>query len=414
MSLVNDMLKDLDARRREAPTHSLGAEKLVPASERVAAAKKSRSVWIVLALSAVLIGLLGMYLFLSGQSSGQITSPIVLPPVAEVQTGNINEPLEPEQELMAQVMTDDGVSPAQQTDVQQNSSEALLRLEARLQQLEAQNQALLESQQREAEAIAAAMNVSGQQNPAEPQLAEDVWINSEWANAPALPAEETEPQSFGQASPDINAASAPATQITPRTMSLQDRDRQAVQLALQQWSSGQRLAALQTLDMFAYENPEAHGSRETLAKLLIQQGEPERAMQAVELGLSIAPNNNAYKKIKARLDIEQGRAEDALTLLLRSPPAAAVDTEYHDLMANAYLTAQRYDVAAMTYQTLLQIDPAEGRWWYALAASYDAQGMSTDAAQAYDRALLQTNLSLALRQATQQRLQLLRQSSAAR
>jgi MSHA biogenesis protein MshN len=416
MSLVNDMLRDLDARRREGAGHGLGAEKLVPAAERpVKRLSLSPGKITAVVLVVILAGLATLLFFMQRQPAGQLPFSVQIPTTASVeQEPSATDNLEAmESELIAQA-----AAAAAQT-VAIEATQTLSQLEARLQQLEAQNQALLEMQQREAELAAtiASTSVPATANAgagaSNAMTAEDAWIDSEWANAPALPADDLNSSATTAVTMPAEDLTSPMNRV-PREMSLQDRDRQAVQQALQQWSSGQRLQALQTLDRFAYENPEAHGSRETLAKLLIQQGEPERAMQAVELGLSIAPGNNAYKKIKARLDIEQGRAEQALQMLLASPPPVQADTEFHDLMATAFLSTQQYDFATATYQSLLQQNAAEGRWWYGLAASFDARGQSQDAAVAYERALQQVNLSPSLRQASQTRLQLIRQISAAR
>jgi Flp pilus assembly protein TadD len=194
-------------------------------------------------------------------------------------------------------------------------------------------------------------------------------------------------------------------------MSFQDQDRQQVQLALQQWSSGQRLTALQTLDAFSFENPQAHRSRATLAKLLIEQGESERALQVVELGLTIAPRHDDYRKIKARLLLGAGRADEALALMSAGAPSVSADPEFHDLLATAYLAAGRFDNAVISYQMLLQQDEDVGRWWYGLGAAFDAEGRSTSAATAFERALRSGDLSAGLRQTSQQRLQSLRRAS---
>lgn len=415
MSLVNDMLRDLDARRRDGAGRGLGAEKLVPAAERPAKSTRLSPAKIsVLVLGVVLVGLAAVLFLMQGRSGGQLPDAVQLPITANVEQDVTSD--EDAEALEAELIAQAAAAAAQTVAIE--ASQTLSQLEARLQQLEAQNQALLEMQRREAEIGISSAGISAPPPAVEASAAhtttqEDAWIDQEWANAPALPADLPGTTTATAQAPIIDPAAAPMNRV-PREMSLQDRDRQAVQQALQQWSSGQRLQALQTLDRFAYENPEAHGSRETLAKLLIQQGEPERAMQAVELGLSIAPGNNAYKKIKARLDIEQGRAEQALQMLLASPPPVQADTEFHDLMATAFLSTQQYDFASATYQSLLQQNAAEGRWWYGLAAAYDARGQSQDAALAYERALQQVNLSPSLRQASQTRLQLIRQISAAR
>ncbi|MDP2091564.1 MAG: hypothetical protein Q8K17_01070, partial [Pseudohongiella sp.] len=225
------------------------------------------------------------------------------------------------------------------------------QLEARLRQLEAQNQALLQAQA-QADATARAQQQAQLEQLAvvrQPQIAADAQINREWADAPALPAE-TAFETPANPSTD-NAATDPqqsASSRVARELSFYDRDRQQVQTALQQWASGQQLTALQTLDSFAFENPQAHYSRETLVKLLIQMGETERAMQAAELGLAIQPGSAVYRKLKARLLLAANTPLEAVDLLAVASPAVSSDTEYHDLLASAYLAARQYEGAVHT------------------------------------------------------------------
>lgn len=430
MSLVNDMLRDLDARRRDAPAPGPGAEKLVP-SEDYRAKKSSSPKWLIWApmLLVAIVAIVWLLTIGRGNSAGQLPAvQIASEPVATIEAATAEET----EELIAQA----AAAAAAQT---------MAQLESRLQQLEAQNQALLEAQRQVSNPVMqspqtaqTAMQQPLQQNvqptmqplvqqPPQQSIQQPMQqppmqqpmqsqgqqvsagVNQAWADLPAMTPEEM------QASQSLASASA-STPLTrsPTELNFEDRERLQVQTALQQWASGQRLTALQTLDSFTYENPTAHNARETLAKLLIQQGEPERAMQAVELGLAIAPNNTAFRKVKARVLLDTGNANDAVVLLSQNSPPVSADTEYHDVLATAYLANAQYDLATLVYRALLQSGASEGRWWYGLAASLDAQGYTQDAAQAYERALQQLNLSASLRQTSQQRLQLIRQSSAAR
>lgn len=423
MSLVNDMLRDLDARRRETPSGKPGAPKLVAATEKQAVKKRYGLIAIMALLTVVLVGVISAFLIQWSENQGSLT---VAPPVASVSGSNqvVILPDTTQVETMPAGTAQGNPVPVS-TPPAAVASEALSQLEIRLQQLEAQNRALLEAQQREEQLLQAqsqaiviqqpsaqltgqtpvqptAQTTGSAQSAASPN---DAWINQAWADAPALPAEGDNEL--------IAGSTTTATTRSTRQLSLAERDRQQVQLALQHWSSGLQLAALQTLDAFTFQNPDAHNSRETLAKLLIQQGELERAMQAVELGLAIAPNQNGYRKLKARLLLESGGAVEAVNLLASSAPLVSSDPEYHDLLASAYLASQQYESAATTYQSLLQQNSAEGRWWYGMAASLDASGRTADALIAYERALQQSSLSQSLRQISQQRLQAIRQSQSA-
>lgn len=416
MSLVNDMLRDLDARRREVPSRGLGAEKLVPATD---IANRSRS-WRLIATAVLLVvvfaGLISVYVLTSNQQSGQLQLPVIQPTQAVVQD---NLPME-SQSLMAN--EDNSLAASDPlVQVSSNSAADVSQLELRLRQLEAQNQALLQAQA-QAEAAARAQQLEQQQQLLQQQQAlqqqqvpttspqqsqRDTVINQEWADAVALPAETAGDET------NTSEQQATASSRVARELSFYDRDRQQVQTALQQWASGQQLTALQTLDVFAYENPQAHYSRETLIKLLIQMGETDRAMQAAEIGLAIQPGAASYRKLKARLLLSAAQPMEALGLLSSASPAVSADTEYHDLLASAYLAARQYEGSVMTYRALLQQDSTEARWWYGLAASLDALGRSADAASAYEQALRLPALSESLRQASLQRVQAFRQNAVA-
>lgn len=380
MSLVNDMLRDLDARRRDAPASSIGPEKLIPAADQHQKSKRSQSrnrLKIAVFVALLLVAVVSAFIYL------QQSAPV---PAGALPNLSVSAP------------TTAPVPAAEEQSESDVDLQALRALEERLQQLEQQNQQL--------------------------QVASsNRWQERDWAEQPVNLAPEPEP--ITQAQPVRAIEESPAS-TTPspamsgstesagslvrdsRPLSLAERDRQQVQKALNEWADGQRLTALQTLDQFVYDNPTAHQSREMLAKLLIQQGEPGRAMQAAELGLTISPNHAGFRKVKARLLIDEGRAAEAIVLLDNFPPSAAADPEYHDVMATALLASQEFERAAQSYRSLLQQDQTIGRWWYGMAVALESQGRTADAASAYERALQQASLSSGLRQNSQQRLAALR------
>lgn len=440
MSLVNDMLRDLDARRRDAPARGIGAEKLVPASEQsTEPGKRQKPVWPWLTLSALLaITVCVVIYFLFVRGSGQLPDVVLTQPVVPTAQSAATE-------RTATANTNAGLDEAVGIE--------LAEMSERMRELEAQNQALLRAQQTQspsqnaaaqsgstgseegswqprewtpqADADAAQAAVTTGQAAA-PESAGTDTARTETAgteataaaqvaaadNSPAAPARATGELPAGQLQQQQQTAlaqeSAATTVRSPRDLSFADTDRLRVQQALQQWSGGQQLAALQALDTFTYEYPEAHQSREMLAKLLIQQGEPERAMQVVDLGLTIAPRRSGYKKVKARLLLNQGQAAEAVALLSSNRPAVPDDVEYHDLLATGLLSSAMYEEAAIAYRSLLETDELPGRWWYGMAASLDAQGHFRNAAQAYEEALGREDLSASLRQGSQQRLQAIR------
>lgn len=154
----------------------------------------------------------------------------------------------------------------------------------------------------------------------------------------------------------------------------------------------------------AGSSPVPRNARQTIDSA----GEPERALQAVELGLRIEPNRAAYKKIKARLFIDAGQALQAAEVLMQRPPAMSADIEYHDMLATALLASQNYSDAVTTYQALLRQNNSIGRWWYGLAVALDTLGRRVEAVDAYQQASRREDLPPALREQSRERLALIR------
>ncbi|MDT8427877.1 MAG: hypothetical protein RQ757_03835 [Pseudomonadales bacterium] len=425
MSLVNDMLRDLDSRRRDAPGR--GLQKLQPALDdggRYGNRKLIKGLLLVLAV--VLLGLSVWLLWpgLSSQSPRAVGIPL-----------QVQSPVQPASPV------DD--SNAELTAVMKTELE---RINQRMRMLEEQNQTLRE--ENEGASVAAA-GVS-QADPsrlvqAQPDQSQRVqtplfqteqspWQNQEWAGAadrvvaakamvarpvPARTAtvdsgsvDGTEGAANNTANNTANTQSETGSglSISPRAMSFQEQDRQQVQQVLQTWQQGLRTQALQNLSSFIEANPAAHLSREMLAKLLLQQGDTIAAMQVADAGLALAPEHAGYKKIKARLMLTAGVPDDALALLERRAPAVSSDKEYHELLAAARMAARQYESALVTYQALAGLSQEESRYWYGMASSLDALGRNYEAQQAYQRALQLGNLSVGLTQLSQQRLLALRQN----
>ncbi|MFT5321219.1 MAG: tetratricopeptide (TPR) repeat protein [Pseudohongiellaceae bacterium] len=204
---------------------------------------------------------------------------------------------------------------------------------------------------------------------------------------------------------NFNPESLP--QRTARVLSLQDRDRNVSQKALRLAQDGQVIQANNDLLGFISDNPEAHQARNTLATLLFAQQDYLEAEAIIDEGLVLAPNYSAYKKIKARILIMAGGLQDAIVLLKSSPPPVAEDVEYFELLASIYQQNNQHNAAIETYQDLLREDSAVGRWWTGMAISLESLGNGRDALNSYEAGLQVDNLDARLRQYSQARVRIL-------
>lgn len=379
MSLVNDMLRDLDSRRRESAGPSASREKLIPATERKSRTSKTASAgkWIApLLIVAIAVG--GVLLWRS-QLALQIPvlSVPVVAPVAAAQ------------------------APALEPRVDQAILEEMERMSLRMQELEQRNVTL---------------QLQVEQTIPAPDIYESPQMIQ--ADAIALEPEEGLPERNAELvvqeaglPPLLSATPDAATLVRmPAQMNFREVDRRRVQDALTLWQQGQHGAALDGLRAFTATNPQAHQAREMLAKLLLQRGEMIAAMEQADLGLGIQPDNYGYKKVKARVLMAAGVPAEAADLLALRAPSLAGDSEYHELLAASRLASQKYDEALVSYQALSASAPLESRWSYGVAASLDALGRSFEAVQSYERALQLGGLTPALRQNSQQRIASIRQN----
>lgn len=422
MSLVNDMLRDLDARRRDTPGRGAGTEKLVPAADESGRTGSVWPQWLVMAAVILLAAVAGvavaLYLATTRGGSGENSVPAQSESMQSESTTTGN----------GGPVADDGDQTAQQVEA----------LAARLAELEAENRRL-QQEETAPEALSdttdnGSGNGSGEDGGGvepttdNPLVAgsnrgssrEAGWESRDWS----APAREEEagmsPQADAasvasngdDASGSADLVAAPAVgntgdgtaTRTRREPSFAERDRRQVQDALTLWSNGQRTEALEALDQFTLDNPQAHLSREMLGKLLLQRGETGIAMQVADIGLQIAPMHNGYRKLKARLLLAANRPGEAVELLKDRPPSVGGDTEYHELLATGALAAGQYRSARRSYEALLGTDDGEGRWWYGLATALEGLGQTGNAVRAYERAQRSGTLGSRLRQRSEERI----------
>lgn len=233
------------------------------------------------------------------------------------------------------------------------------------------------------------------------------------AGDPAPPSSPAAPSSAGLgegtsggAVPASSAASKPAE--GRRVPSFDERDREAGRRAAALAQRGEVAEALRDLLAFVSANPEAHHSREILVTLLIGRQDLERAHALLAEGLALAPADSGFRKLQARLYLREGEVQEALALLGRQAPPLEEDVEYHDLLATLLQQAGDHAAAVSAYQSLLRADPSQGRWWTAMAISHEALGNSREAMASYQAALRIPGLDPRLKQYGQERLNSLR------
>lgn len=247
------------------------------------------------------------------------------------------------------------------------------------------------------EAVLRAGQENNRQSPIQVQLSED---SSEAGSDSVSVSEENEIISESEPKP------AEVLQIrTARELTFEETDNNTSQTAIRLAQRGQMLEAYAFLLEYIDENSQAHHSREILITLFMAQQEFELANDLVQQGLALAPNYGAYKKIQARLYMMEGRNNEALNLMRRVPPLIEDDIEYYDLMALLYQQTGDHLNAIETYQQLLRNDSQQGRWWAGMGISHEFLGNISEAVASFQAAVQIPELDLKLRQYSQNRIQ---------
>lgn len=392
MSLVNDMLRDLDQRRKESDGPAARI-KLTPASDYRKRDKRNPVPAIAVGLIAV-AGVLA-YTWINMNDSGatrQLATPVT--PIA-VAPGIVEDNNEVDAIPVSSPQPVEVVSAAPSGTPAIPVTESLDELLAR----SSENQVA-------APAVAVTTNIATTTNNDVQNVAA---VNSTPAtrisndiSAPAAPvtsvSNNTVVRSQGATTPPVEQVKG-LTEPSPEV-----KDTMVVQESLRLIANNQTTAAFAKLEQYLIENPYAHQTRETYAKFLMNQGDSASADALVSSGLELAPNHSGFKKVKARLLIGGGDIQSAVNILESRAPTVLADGEYHEILASAQLAVRDYEGAALSYTGLIQLDQTQGRWWYGYAAAQDALGNTTAAQQAYTRAMEKPNLSSSLRRRSQDRL----------
>lgn len=368
MSLINQMLRDLDRRR-----DTEGSKR--PAVQAVGNRRASRTGPAVALTALVCIGLgaAAWWWFAAMPQTPVVTQAAVRPQPAQATRPDPAAPapaarVSGESETVS-VTEPDGTADslpqppdvgAESTVPEPASGEALVRVETR----PARNPAT------PASGAAAVPGPVAEESPATPAPADT-----------AADTQATEPAS--NAAPEGDTTE-PLVVKRPAQRTPEERFRQGVQAAARgNWdeAAARFAAALE-------EKPDMHGARSALADALLRTGRTSAAVRVLQQGLARAPGHLPFRKQYASLQLAAGQPAAALATLDAGPvPAVAAEPEWHALRAGLLQQTGALEAAAEAYRRLIEYDAGRGVWWAGLAISLDQLGAPAEALTAYRRAI---------------------------
>ncbi len=376
MSLINQMLRDLESRRAAPAAAGGGVASLALAAQRAAEATTPAAPagndgqtggaqrWLI-AVIVLLAALLGLLLWSSQPPWQENMSPVnavVADPVLSVPVV---------------AMTVAPVVPAAAAPTM--SMEAVEVVEA-------------------AEAIAAAPPATEENavaealsRPAPAEAPAPSPQSSDLSPEPPVPS----PQSSPLSPKPLVLSLQPPTQAPAidtvvnkriRPLNNEQRAEQALRRGVGLLGQGRQAEAELALREALQMAPRQLRARETLAALYFNSGRLSEAQALLAEGVRLSPRAAGLVQFYARLMADQGELDTALTALQRARPPLEENPDYHALLAALYQRAGRHEAAAWTYRQLLAQRGTQAAWWMGLGISLEALGDTAPALEAYVKA----------------------------
>lgn len=213
--------------------------------------------------------------------------------------------------------------------------------------------------------------------------------------APARPAPDTSPpvaaaaRSVVAALPkDVPLAPAAESSINkqPRLPSAAERAEADYRRGILAQRQGQTDEAAARYQAALAEHAEHAAARQSLAALLIELRRYDEADALLRKGIHLPAVRLASTLALARLQVERGQTAAALELLLANATAGERSADYQGFTAALLNRAGRHREAAERYQAATQLAPNDGRWWAGLGIALDAEGKTAAAREAYQKA----------------------------
>lgn len=199
-----------------------------------------------------------------------------------------------------------------------------------------------------------------------------------------------QPEAASKPSPPAVPVQAPVadTLVSKRIRPLSDQQRaeQTLRRGVDLLEHGRHAEAELALQEALKLDPRQRRARETLAALYLNNGRRSETQALLADGLQLSPRAAGLAQLYARLLAEQDDLATALVTLLRARPPMAENPDYHALLAALLQRAGQHAQAVQTYRELLALRGTAAPWWMGLAISLEAQGETTPALEAYVKA----------------------------
>lgn len=203
---------------------------------------------------------------------------------------------------------------------------------------------------------------------------------------------------------DMESDSSTYIEVTHRPLSAEQQLLSDFHVASETYKEGDFVETEKLLQDLLVRDDSMHHARMLLARLYTTQKLDSRAESILSNALLIYPQNAPYVSLYAQILAAQGRDGEAIDALQNALPGVGENADIHALLAGLYQRTDNSAAAAESYMVALRLEPSHGEWWMGLGISSEQAGDSDTAIYAYNEALQHPLTSLVEKYA-EQRLQ---------
>ncbi len=151
--------------------------------------------------------------------------------------------------------------------------------------------------------------------------------------------------------------------------------------------NGRMAEAEERLRLSLKQNHKRHEARHLLSTILMRSGRDREAMLLVEEGLTHQPDYIPFLRARGRLLWQQRSFSEAENMLKQVLLQDANDIETLQMLGAIYQTEKQFGQALPLYKRLVRITPESPHAWAGLAISQDMTGADVHAVASYRTAL---------------------------
>lgn len=169
-------------------------------------------------------------------------------------------------------------------------------------------------------------------------------------------------------------------------------------------AAGRSAEAVDGLKAALKQDPGYVQVRQMLLRQLLEMRKIEEAMTVLQDGLELQPAQIGWAMSLARLQLEQHDVAAADRTLAKSQVYAEASADYAGFQGHVKSRLGVNRQAVTHYQRATRLAPNEGRWWLGLGLALEADGRIAEAKEALRRSIATATLSVELSAVAEQHL----------